>query len=109
MDMLQLLRCRGWESSQEGVAVVQVGDDQHLDQELHCVLCGERPGPADVVEGKSAGSGHSRDFRAQDSLSSRITPSFLAGDGNTVTSSTVTGPREGRLSPDEEALSFTKV
>ena len=36
-----------------------MGDDQRLDQELGCILCEERLDPADVVEGKSAGSGHS--------------------------------------------------
>ena len=40
---------------------VQEGDDQSLDQELRCVLCVERPDPADVVEDKSAGSGLSSD------------------------------------------------
>ena len=30
----------------------------HLDQELCCIFCEERLDPADVVEGKSAGSGH---------------------------------------------------
>ena len=44
-------------SSQEGVAVVQVGDDQRLDKELRCVFCEERLDPVDVVEGKSSGSG----------------------------------------------------
>ena len=29
-----------------------------------CVLCEERPDPADVIEGKSAGSGHSSDVGA---------------------------------------------
>ena len=52
---------RGWEISQERVAVDQAGDDRHLDQELRCILCEERPDPADVVEGKSAGLGHSGD------------------------------------------------
>ena len=61
LDTLQLFSLRGWESSQEGVAVVQVGDDQCLDQELRCVFCKERPDHVDLVEGKSAGSGHSRD------------------------------------------------
>ena len=61
LDTLQLFSHRGWEPSQEGVAVVQAGDDQRLDQELHCIFCEERPDPADAVEGKSAGSGHSSD------------------------------------------------
>ena len=56
LDMLQRFSCRGWESIQEGVAVVQ-----RLDQELCCIFCEERPDPADVVEGKSAGLGHSSD------------------------------------------------
>ena len=51
----------GWESSQERVTVVQAGNDQRLDQDLCCIICEERPDPADVVEGKSAGSGHSSD------------------------------------------------
>ena len=45
------------------------------DQELHCVLCAERPDPADVVEGKTAVM-----FGVRDSLSSRITPRCLAVD-----------------------------
>ena len=57
LDTLQQFRHRGWESIQEGVAVVQAGDDQRLNQELCCAFCEERPDPADVVEGKSAGSG----------------------------------------------------
>ena len=57
LDMLQRFSRRGWESSQEGVAVVQVGDDQRLDKELRCVFCEERLDPVDVVEGKSSGSG----------------------------------------------------
>ena len=57
------IHCNGLvaESSQEGVSVVQAENDQCLDQELHCILCEERPDPADVVEGKSAGSGQSSD------------------------------------------------
>ena len=51
----------GWESSQDRVVLVQAGYDQRLDQELCCILCEERPDPADVVEGKSAGLGHSGD------------------------------------------------
>ena len=38
LDTLQWFSHRGWESSQERVAVVQVGDDQRLGQELHCIL-----------------------------------------------------------------------
>ena len=38
LDTLQWFSPRGWESSQEGVAVVQVGDDKGLDQELLCLL-----------------------------------------------------------------------
>ena len=49
------------ERERERVAVVQTGDDQLLDQELHSVQCEESPDPADVVEGKSAGSSHSSD------------------------------------------------
>ena len=60
--MLQWLSRRGWESGQEGISVVQAGDDQHLDRELHLIFCEERPDPADVVEGKSAGLGHSSDI-----------------------------------------------
>ena len=50
------IHCNGLvaESSQEGVSVVQAENDQCLDQELHCILCEERPDAADVVEGKSA-------------------------------------------------------
>ena len=65
LDTLQWFSCRGWESSQEGVAVVQAEDDQCLDQELCCIFCEERPDPADVVDGKSAGSGHSSDVGGQ--------------------------------------------
>ena len=61
LDTLQWFSRRCWESSQEGVAVVQAGDDQSLDQELRCIFCEDRRDPADVVEGKSAGSGHSSD------------------------------------------------
>ena len=52
--MLQRFSCRGWETSQEGVAVVQAGNDQHWYQELCHGFCEERPDPADVVKGKSA-------------------------------------------------------
>ena len=38
LDTLQWFSHRGWESNQEGVAVVQVGDDQRLEQELRFVL-----------------------------------------------------------------------
>ena len=34
LDTLQWFSLRGWELCQEGVAVVQAGDDQCLDQEL---------------------------------------------------------------------------
>ena len=34
LDTLQRFSHRRWVSSQEQVAVVQAGDDQHLDQEL---------------------------------------------------------------------------
>ena len=61
LDTLQWFSRRGWESSQEGVAVDQAGDDQCLDKELRRVFCEERPDPADVVEGKSAGLCHSSD------------------------------------------------
>ena len=55
LDTLLWFYHRGCESSQERVAVVQAGDDQHLDQELFW------PDPSDVVECKSAWSGHSSD------------------------------------------------
>ena len=61
LDTLWQFSLRGWESSQEGVAVVQVGDDQLLDQEVRCVFCEERPDHVHVVEGKYAESGHSSD------------------------------------------------
>ena len=61
LDTLQQFSCRGLESSQEQVAVEQAGDDQCMDQELCCIHCEERPDPADIVNGKSAGSGHSSD------------------------------------------------
>ena len=61
LDALQRFSHRVWESSQEGLAVVQAGDDQCLNQELRCVFCEERADPADVVEGKSALLGHSSD------------------------------------------------
>ena len=60
-SILGMFNRRGWESNQEGVAVVQAGDDQRLDQELRYNLCEEEPDPADVVGGKTAGSGHSSD------------------------------------------------
>ena len=63
LDRLQQFSHRGWESSQEGVAVVQAGYYQCLDQELCCIHCEQRPDPADVVDGKSAGSGQSCDVR----------------------------------------------
>ena len=51
----------------------------------------ESPDPADVVEGKSAGSDHSSDVGGEDSPSSRVTPRFLfADEGDTVISWTVT-------------------
>ena len=58
LDALQRLDRRGRESSQERVAVVEVGDDECLDQELCCFPREEGLNPADVVESKSAGSGH---------------------------------------------------
>ena len=72
LDTLQWFSHRG----QEGVSVVQAGDDQSLDQELRCLLCEERSDPADVVEDKSAGSGHSSDVGGAGQ--SRITPRFLS-------------------------------
>ena len=62
--------------------MVQVGDDQCLDQELHCVFCQERLDPADVVDGKSARSGHSSDVV--------VLRLLIVDEGHTVTSSTVT-------------------
>ena len=62
--MLQCSGCaamvsqRGWESSHKQVVVVKVGDEQGL----RCILCEERPDPADVVEGKSAGLDNSSDI-----------------------------------------------
>ena len=52
LDMLQRFSCRCWDSSQEGVAVVQVGDDRNLEQDLRCIFCEERPDPEEVAEGK---------------------------------------------------------
>ena len=60
LDALQHFGHRGWKSSQEGITV-QAGDDQCMDQESCHIFCEERPDPADVVEGKSAGLGHSSD------------------------------------------------
>ena len=78
-------------SSQERVSVVQMGDDQHLDQGLRLVICEEKPDPADVIEGKSAGSAIAVMYGVQDSPSLRVTPRFpVVDEGNTVTSSTVT-------------------
>ena len=57
MDTLQWFSHRGWESNQEVVVAIHAGEDQHLDQELRCILCEERPAPIAVVEDKSAGSG----------------------------------------------------
>ena len=82
---LQWFSCRNWESSQDRGGVVQAGDDQLFDQELHCFLYEERPDPAVAVEGTSAGLG------VQDTLWFRINPRFLTVDeGDTVMSSTVT-------------------
>ena len=36
-----------------------------LDQNLYCIFCEERPDPADVEEGKSAGLGHSSAVRGK--------------------------------------------
>ena len=58
--MLQWFNLRGMASSQERVAVARTGDDQRLDQELHCFLY-EDVADAAVVEDKSAESGHSSD------------------------------------------------
>ena len=49
------------EAGNPSVSVVQAGDDQHLGQELRCVLCEERPAPTDVVQSKSAGSSQGSD------------------------------------------------
>ena len=58
-------------------------------QELRRVLCEERSDPADDVEDKSAGSGHSSDVGGAGQ--SRTTPRFLTVDeGDTVMSWTVT-------------------
>ena len=82
LDTPQRFCRRCWESSQEGVAVVQAGDDQSLDQELCFIFCDERPEPVDVVEGKSAGLGHSSDV---------VVPRLLiVNEGHTMKSSTVT-------------------
>ena len=64
------------------VEVIEEGDDQCLDQELHCVFCQERLDPADVVDGKSARSGHSSDVV--------VLRLLIVDEGHTVTSSTVT-------------------
>ena len=58
LDALQRLDRGGRQSSQERVAVVEAGDDECLDQELRCFPPEEGSDPADVVESKSAGSGH---------------------------------------------------
>ena len=82
LDTLQQFSHRCWESSQEGVAVVQVGDDRSLEQELRSTFCEERPDPEKIVKGKSARSGLSSDV---------VVPRLLIVDeGNTVTTSTVT-------------------
>ena len=59
--MWQWFSRRGWESSQERVAVVQAGDGQHLDQELGNVFCEDQLDSADDVECEPAGLGHSSD------------------------------------------------
>ena len=87
---MQHFRCRGYKSSQEQVAVVQAGDDQHLDPELHPVPCEERQDP-DVVEGNLKDCAAAEILGARDSWLSSITPRFLAvTEGDTVTSSTLT-------------------
>ena len=61
LEALQRLDRRGRESSQERVAVVEEGDDECLDQELRCFPREEGSDLVDVVESKSAGSGHRGD------------------------------------------------
>ena len=89
-DTLQRFSCRGWESSQEWVANVQVGDDQCLDQELRCVFCEERPDPANVVEGKSEVSGHGSDVGSsgQSSVEDYAQIPHRSSKGHTLTSLT---------------------
>ena len=62
LDTLQSFDHGGRESSQERVAVVSSGVDQHLDQELSSFPREERK-HAEVVESKSAGWGHHWDVR----------------------------------------------
>ena len=57
LDALQRLGRGGRQSSQERVAAVEAGDEC-LDQVLCCFPPEEGSDPADVVESKSAGSGH---------------------------------------------------
>ena len=78
LDTLQQFSCRGWESSQERVAVVNVADDERLAKEMHLIFCEERPDPVDIVEGKSAGLGHSSD---------------VGGTGQSVVEDYARGPR----------------
>ena len=99
LDMLQRFSSRGWESSQEGVTVVQTGDGQCLDQELRHIFCEERPDPVDVVEGKSAGSGHSSDVV--------VLRLLVIKEGHTMKSSTVTDrSMRGQSFPE---FNFSKV
>ena len=87
--------------SQEGVAVVQVGDDQRLDQDLCCIFCEERPDPADLLQGKSAGSGHCSD-RGRRTVRRRgwhLGSSPLTKVIPWHTRHWLTGPYKGSLSP----------
>ena len=61
--MLQRFDCGDRKSSQERVAVVEAGDDEHLDQELRCYPLEEGPDPADVVESESVGDGSESDHQ----------------------------------------------
>ena len=47
---------RGRGTSQEGVAIVQAGDDKSLDEDLCRLLSEEWVNPPDVVEQESAGA-----------------------------------------------------
>ena len=84
-----------WRSQRRGVTyeiwVVQTGDDQCLGQAFHCIFYEERLDPADVVEDKSTGSGHSCDVGGAGQSVIEVQPRFLTvNEGETVTSSTVT-------------------
>ena len=111
LDTLQWFSPRGWESSQEGVAVVQVGDDKGLDQELLCLLWWKN-GSCGCCRGQICRIG-----LQQWCWGRRTVHRLGLRPGSSRPSKMITwhpqhwlmGPCEGSLSWDEEEVSFTKV